>query len=67
MYRKLRYIFMVVVLLSVSMAASAQDTRAQEEKKARLEREIAIIDKQLAENASQRLFRLRTNLIRAHA
>ena len=53
MYRKLRYIFIVVVLLSVSMAASAQDTRAQEEKKARLEREIAIIDKQLAENASQ--------------
>ena len=44
---------MVVVLLSVSMAAYAQDTRAQEEKKARLEREIAIIDKQLAENASQ--------------
>ena len=44
---------MVLVLLSVSMAASAQDTRAQEEKKARLEREIAIIDKQLAENASQ--------------
>ena len=44
---------MVMVLLSVSMAASAQDTRAQEEKKARLEREIAIIDKQLAENASQ--------------
>ena len=44
---------MVVALLSVSMAAFAQDTRAQEEKKARLEREIAIIDKQLAENASQ--------------
>ena len=44
---------MVVVLLSISMAASAQDTRAQEEKKARLEREIAIIDKQLAQNASQ--------------
>ena len=44
---------MVVALLSVSMAASAQDTRAQEEKKPRLEREIAIIDKQLAENASQ--------------
>lgn len=31
----------------------AQDTKAYEEKKARLEREIAIIDKQLAENASQ--------------
>ena len=44
---------MGVVLLSVSMAASAQHTRAQEEKKARLEREIAIIDKQLAQNASQ--------------
>ena len=44
---------MVVALLSVSMVASAQDTRAQEEKKARLEREIAIIDKQLAQNASQ--------------
>jgi septal ring factor EnvC (AmiA/AmiB activator) len=53
MYRILRYIYMVVALLSVSMAASAQDTRAQEEKKARLEREIAIIDKQLAQNASQ--------------
>ena len=53
MYRIHRYIYMVVVLLSVSMAASAQDTRAQEEKKARLEREIAIIDKQLAQNASQ--------------
>ena len=53
MYRILRYIYMVVVLLSVSMVASAQDTRAQEEKKARLEREIAIIDKQLAQNASQ--------------
>lgn len=31
----------------------AQDTRVQEEKKARLEREIAIIDKQLAENSSR--------------
>ena len=53
MYRRIRYIFIFAVLLSVSMAASAQDTRAQEERKARLEREIAIIDKQLAENASQ--------------
>ena len=53
MYGKLRYIFIIMVLLSHAMAASAQDTRAQEERKARLEREIAIIDKQLAENASQ--------------
>ena len=41
------------MLLSLAMAASAQDTRAYEEKKARLEREIAIIDKQLSANASQ--------------
>ena len=43
----------VLLLLSVSVAASAQDTREQEAKKARLEREIEIIDKQLAENASR--------------
>ena len=42
-----------LLLLSVSVAASAQDTREQEAKKARLEREIEIIDKQLAENASR--------------
>jgi septal ring factor EnvC (AmiA/AmiB activator) len=47
---KLIYILM---LLCVSAGALAQNTAAQEEKKARLEREIAIIDKQLAENASQ--------------
>jgi len=40
-------------MLAFASAASAQDTRAQEERKARLEREIAIIDRQLAENASQ--------------
>ena len=42
-----------LLLLYVSVAASAQDTREQEAKKARLEREIEIIDKQLAENASR--------------
>ena len=47
---KLIYILM---LLCVSAGALAQNTAAQEEKKARLEREIAIIDKQLAENASK--------------
>ncbi|MBQ8809867.1 MAG: peptidoglycan DD-metalloendopeptidase family protein [Bacteroidales bacterium] len=41
------------MMLAFASAASAQDTRAQEERKARLEREIAIIDRQLAENASQ--------------
>lgn len=45
---------MAAVLLSCTARMGfAQDTRAYEEKKARLEREIAIIDKQLAENASQ--------------
>lgn len=42
-----------MMMLAFASAASAQDTRAQEERKARLEREIAIIDRQLAENASQ--------------
>ena len=41
------------VLLCLTSVAHAQDTKAQEERKARLEREIAIIDKQLAENASK--------------
>lgn len=50
-----RYLKLIYVMLFISFSAvmSAQDTRAQEEKKARLEREIAIIDKQLAENASR--------------
>ena len=50
MRQKLIYI---LILLCVSVCAVAQNTAAQEEKKARLEREIAIIDKQLAENASK--------------
>ncbi|MBR4977998.1 MAG: peptidoglycan DD-metalloendopeptidase family protein [Bacteroidales bacterium] len=43
----------IMMMLCVSVAAVAQNTSTQEEKKARLEREIAIIDKQLAENASK--------------
>lgn len=39
--------------LTAAAASYAQDTSAQEAKKAKLEREIAIIDKQLAENASR--------------
>ncbi len=54
MRRYLKIIYMSAVFLALAMGtASAQDTRAQEEKKARLEREIAIIDKQLKANASQ--------------
>ena len=48
----LKLIF-AAVLLCLTSVAHAQDTKAQEEKRARLEREIAIIDKQLAENASK--------------
>ncbi len=36
-----------------SMGAYAQDTRSQESRKAKLEKEIALIDKQLRENASR--------------
>ena len=53
MGRLLKIFSAVLLLLVCASGAYAQDTRAQEEKKARLEREIAIIDKQLAENASQ--------------
>ncbi len=51
-YLKIIYSFAVLLLLS-AVSVSAQDTRAQEERKARLEREIEIIDKQLKANASQ--------------
>ena len=46
------YIMMTFLLMPAGMLR-AQDTRAYEEKKARLEKEIAIIDRQLAENAKQ--------------
>ena len=42
-----------VLSLFMGTAVHAQDTREQEARKARLEREIAIIDKQLSENASR--------------
>ena len=44
---------MLIVFLAFGGRAYAQDVSAQEAKKAKLEREIAIIDRQLAENASQ--------------
>ena len=54
MRRAFRHILMTSLLfLSAVISASSQNTAAQEERKARLEREIAIIDKQLAENASK--------------
>jgi septal ring factor EnvC (AmiA/AmiB activator) len=48
----LRYMLVFVTLL-LCLSAGAQDTKVQEAKKAKLEREIAIIDKQLKENASK--------------
>lgn len=53
MLRCLKITVMALSLLVFAPGVKAQDTRAQEEKKARLEREIAIIDRQLADNASQ--------------
>ena len=61
---RLRLIYLVM-LLCVSVGAVAQNTSAQEERKARLEREIAIIDRQLADNASKSNTKLADlNLIR---
>ena len=54
MNRFLKILFALTVWLCAASGTYAQNTKAQEEKKARLEREIAIIDKQLAENASRR-------------
>lgn len=52
--KRLKHLITVIFLLIfASAAASAQDTKAYEQKKARLEREIAIIDRQLAENSSR--------------
>ncbi len=48
-----RISFILISLLTMSSEVLAQNTKAQEEKKARLEREIAIIDRQLAENSSR--------------
>ena len=51
---QIRTLFITAILVLCPVVVGyAQDTKAYEEKKARLEREIAIIDKQLAENASQ--------------
>lgn len=49
----LKILAVALLCLVAAGGAYAQDTRQQEAKKARLEREIAIIDKQLAENASR--------------
>ena len=53
MRRILEISLLFIAFLSFGGKAYAQDVSSQEAKKAKLEREIAIIDRQLAENASQ--------------
>ena len=49
----MKNVICTLLLLLLSVGTWGQNTKAQEEKKARLEREIAIIDKQLSQNASK--------------
>ena len=51
--KNLKLITILILLLAVTAGASAQSAKEYEQKKARLEREIAIIDRQLAENSSR--------------
>lgn len=48
-----RIIGVIILLLSACLCLPAQNVKSQRDKKARLEREIAIIDKQLSENISK--------------
>lgn len=49
----MRWISIIILFISLSAAAQGQNIKAQEEKRARLEREIEILDRQLSENASK--------------
>lgn len=49
----MRWISIIILFISLSTAAHGQNIKAQEEKRARLEREIEILDRQLSENASK--------------
>lgn len=51
--KNLKLVAVLAFLLSFAAGVCAQDTGEYEKRKAKLEREIAIIDKQLAENASR--------------
>ena len=53
MMKNLKLITILVLLLSMTVGVSAQNTKEYEQRRAKLEREIAIIDKQLAENSSK--------------
>ena len=66
--KNLKLIITFFLLLSVTAGASAQSTKEYEQRKARLEKEISIIDRQLAENNSKStslmadLFLIRKNI-----
>lgn len=49
----MRWFVSMMLFLSLCFVTEAQSIKSQKEKKAKLEREIAIIDKQLAENATK--------------
>lgn len=51
--KNLKLIMILLLLLSATVGVSAQNTKEYEQRRAKLEREIAIIDKQLAENSSK--------------
>ncbi len=53
MKRLLTFLLPLVLVLAGTVPAAAQNTKAQQERKARLEREIAQINKQLKDNASK--------------
>ena len=65
MMKKLLINIIAAAAMLVSLSLSAQDTRVQESRKAKLEKEIALIDKQLKENAAKSSNALSTlNLVR---
>lgn len=62
---KIKILYLFFILLSAGVGVYAQDTKAHEEKKARLEKEISIINKQLSEISSKSSDMLSTlNLVR---
>ena len=63
--KKLLINIIAAAAMLVPLSLSAQDTRVQESRKAKLEKEIALIDKQLKENAAKSSNALSTlNLVR---
>ena len=62
---KKKLLLISAMLLMLPVCVHAQDTRAQESRKARLEKEIALIDRQLKDNAAKSSSALATlNLVR---